>query len=208
MKKQVRLSSQTRMNWLIDAFVFLGAVGASITGIYFLYFTSGGYQGGRNPLYGVTLLFERNTWGNLHIWGGVLMIAAVIIHFAIHWDWVKMMARRYFKMLLGKSTKSSRGAKVNVAVNLLIGLSFLVAAVSGIYFLFLTSGGYQGGLNPGWDPGFLFSRTTWDLIHTWSGVTLIAAGIVHFAIHWRWIVNVSKRFFLSLGSSTRVVTHS
>ena len=38
---------------------------------------------------------------------------------------------------------------------------------------------------------FLFSRTTWDLIHTWAGVTLIAAAVIHLAIHWRWIVKVA-----------------
>jgi hypothetical protein len=70
--------------------------------------------------------------------------------------------------------------------------------VSGVYFLFAPSGGFQGGRNPGWDPGFLFSRTTWDLIHTWSGVVLSVAAVVHFAIHWRWVKNVTVRFFLSL----------
>ena len=40
---------------------------------------------------------------------------------------------------------------------------------------------------------FLFTRTTWDLIHTWAAIVLIAAAVVHFAIHWRWIVNVTRR---------------
>ncbi len=53
------VSKQTRNNWLIDAAVFIGAVVAAITGIYFLFLPSGGYQGGRNPMYGVTILFER-----------------------------------------------------------------------------------------------------------------------------------------------------
>lgn len=198
MVKQIRMSKQTRVNWLIDIAVFLGALSASLTGIYFLYFVSGGYQGGRNPLYGVTFLFARETWGDLHIWGGVLMIAAVAIHFTIHWDWVKLMARRYFNALKGAAVQSSRGAKVNVLVDLIIALSFLLAALSGLYFLFLTDGGFQGGYNSGYDPGLLFARSTWDIIHTWSGVVMIAAALLHFAIHWRWVVNVTKRFFLSL----------
>jgi hypothetical protein len=45
---------------------------------------------------------------------------------------------------------------------------------------------------------FLFSRTVWDLIHTWSGVVLIAAAAVHLSIHWRWVTKVTARFFLSL----------
>jgi hypothetical protein len=74
----------------------------------------------------------------------------------------------------------------------------VVAALSGLYFLLGPSGGYQGGSNPNWDPGFVFSRTTWDLIHTWSGTVMIIAAVLHFAIHWRWVKNVTRRFFLSL----------
>lgn len=208
MTKQVRLSKQTRNNWLIDVALFLGALTASLTGIYFLFFTSGGYQGGRNPLYNVTLLFVRETWSDLHLWGGVLMIAAVAVHVAIHWHWIKLMARRYFNIVKGRGSNNSRGAKINVFVNLIIALSFLIVALSGIYFLFFTNGGYQSGNNPAYDQGLLFNRITWDLIHTWSGVIMIIAGVVHFAIHWRWIVNVTRRFFLSLGQNARAASQS
>ena len=201
MKDTIRMSWQTRQNWLIDAAVFIGALLAGLTGIYFLYLPSG-YEGGRNPLYGINILFGRDTWSDLHTWGGILMILAVVIHFAIHWQWVKMMSRRIARALTGKGKGFSRGAKINLIVDLLIGLSFLVTAVTGIYFLFLPQG-YQGGRNPGWDPGLLFSRTTWDLIHTWAAVIMILAALLHLLIHWRWIVNVTRRFFLSLRQQIR-----
>jgi cytochrome b subunit of formate dehydrogenase len=198
MSKQIRMSVQTRKNWLIDVAVFLGGLLAALTGVYFLFLPSGGYQGGRNPTYGITVLFDRHTWGDLHTWGGVLMIAAVAIHFAIHWRWVVMMSRKVVNAVRARGSNLSKGAKFNVAVDALIALSFLVCAISGIYFLFAPSGGFQGGRNPGWDPGFLVSRTAWDLIHTWSGVVMIVAAVVHLAIHWRWVKNVTVRFFLSL----------
>lgn len=202
MKDTIRMSSRTKQNWLIDAAVFIGALLAGLTGIYFLYLPSG-YEGGRNPLYEINILFGRSTWSDLHTWGGILMILAVVIHFAIHWQWVKMMSRRIGRTLVGKGKGFSRGAKINLVVDLLIGLSFLVTAVSGIYFLFLPTG-YQGGRNPGWDPGLLFSRTTWDLIHTWAAVVMILAALLHLLIHWRWIVNVTRRFFLSLRQQIHV----
>jgi cytochrome b subunit of formate dehydrogenase len=198
MSKPIRVSMPTRMNWLIDAVVFVGGLLAGLSGIYFLYLPSGGYQGGRNPTYGLRILFERHTWSDLHIWGGVVMMAAIAVHFAIHWQWVKRMSRRSVNALLARNGALSRGAKVNVAIDLLVAVSFLLCAVSGVYFLFAPSGGFQGGRNPGWDPGFLFSRTTWDLLHTWSGVVLGIAAVVHLAIHWRWVKNVTVRFFLSL----------
>jgi hypothetical protein len=195
MTKNSGLSWQTRQNWIIDAAVFIGAVLSLLTGIYFLFLPSGGYQGGRNPAYNVVILFGRQTWDDLHTWGGILMIAAVVVHFAIHWEWVKMMARRVWRIARGQAINFSRGAKINVAVDLVIALSFLATAVSGIYFLFLPHG-FQGGRQAGWDPGLLFSRTTWDLVHTWGAVVMVVAAMLHFVIHWRWIANVTRRFFL------------
>jgi hypothetical protein len=198
MSKRNTMSRQTRMNWLIDAAVFVGALLAALSAVYFLFIPSGGYQGGRNPMYRVTILFSRYTWDDLHTWGGVLMIVAVVVHFVIHWGWLKMMSRRIVNAMRSRGSKLSRGAKINVVVDLAIAISFILTAVSGIYFMFAPSGGYQSGANPNWDPGFLFDRTTWDLIHTWAGVAMVISAVIHLAIHWRWVKNVTHRFFLSL----------
>jgi cytochrome b subunit of formate dehydrogenase len=180
------VSKQTRNNWLLDAAVFIGALVAAITGIYFLFLPSGGYQGGRNPMYGVTILFSRSTWDDLHTWFGALMIAAAVIHFTIHWNWVKGMAKRMAKSAAGKGVRMNRHGVLNVVVDAAVAIGFLLAAVSGIYFLFAGSGRAA-------DPGFIFGRTTWDLIHTWSGVGMIIAAVIHFAIHWRWVTKVTAK---------------
>lgn len=192
--KPVKMSGQTRTNWLIDAAVFFGAVIAILSGIYFLFYPSGGYQGGRNALYGVVVLFERHTWSDLHTWGGVLMIAAVVVHFIIHWKWVKSMTRRVMTSLRTGSSSLSKGARINVIVDVIIAISFVITAISGLYFLFTPA----GGVNTNTATTFLFNRVTWDVIHTWSSVALIATALVHFYIHWGWIRKVTVRFFLSL----------
>jgi len=197
MVKQIQ-AVRGRNKWLLFAVVFLSGLVAALSGIYFLFVPSGGYQGGCNPWYGVTIFFSRHTWEDLHTWGGVLMIVAAVIHFAIHWQWVKVMSKRTVKALLSRETRLAKGPRFNVAINLVVAVSFLLTAVSGIYFLFAPSGGFQGGRNAGWDPMFLFSRTTWDLIHTWAGVVFISAAVVHFWIRWRWVKTMTKRFFLSL----------
>jgi hypothetical protein len=197
MSDRIRVSRQTRNNWLIAVGVFLGGIVAAVSGIYFLFVPSGGYQGGRNPMYGVQFLFSRHTWEDLHTWGGVAMIIAVAVHLALHWGWVNMMSRRVVNAMRSQGTKLSRGARVNLAVDGLVAVSFVVCALSGAYFLYLPAGGFHGGVNATWDPGILFSRTAWDLIHTWSGAVLIGAGIVHLAIHWRWVRNVTVRLCLS-----------
>jgi hypothetical protein len=197
MGKRIKVR-QARTKWLLDATIFLSGVVAALSGFYFLFIPSGGYQGGRNSMYGVTILFSRHTWEDWHTWSGVLMIAIAALHFAIHWRWVKVMSKRTVKALLSREAKLSKGSRLNVAINMLVAVSFLLTAISGIYFLFAPSGGFQGGHNAGWDPMFLFSRTTWDLIHTWAGVAFIGAAAVHLWIHWLWIKKMTNQFFLSL----------
>jgi uncharacterized membrane protein (UPF0182 family) len=196
MSKQTNLSKQTRRNWLIDAAVFLGGLIAALSGVYFLFLPSGGYQGGRNPMYGVTILFSRETWDVAHTWSGVLMIAAVAVHLAIHWQWVTMMVRRAVNSLRSGDAMLSRGGRRNLALNMLVAVSFLVTAVSGVYFLFAPSGGSGHGISA--SATFLFSPTTWDLLHTWAGVVFIAAVAAHLAIHWRWVTHVTRRMVQSL----------
>ena len=143
------LSSQTRNNWLIDTLLLSSAVIASFSGIYFLFFPNGGYQGGRNPTYGMTLLFDRHSWGDIHRWGGVIMIAIVLIHLPLHWGWVKSMTRRIIRHLTGKSTNLNARSRFNILINLLVALSFFATASSGLYFLFFPGG--HGRAQP--DPG-------------------------------------------------------
>jgi hypothetical protein len=185
------------MNWLLDLTVFLGGSLAGLSGIYFLYAPSGGYRGGRNVLNDLTISFDRASWDILHTWAGVFMIIAAVLHFVFHWQWVLMMSKRVIKSLWTKGSNMSSGARFNLVIFLLVALSFTLTAVSGIYFLFAPGGGYQGGRNLSWDPGFIFNRTTWDLIHTWSGVILVLAVFVHLVIHWRWVVNVTRRVLRS-----------
>jgi uncharacterized membrane protein len=176
----------------MDALLFNGALFASLSGIYFLFLPVGGYQGGRNPFYGVKIIFQRDTWDLIHTWSGVIMIAAALVHLALHWDWVTSMSKRIFRRMIGRGTSINRRSRFNVLIDILVAASFFVAALSGIYFLFFP-GGHQ--LNA--DLIFLFSRTTWDLIHTWSAVILIIAAVIHFAIHWQWVVKVTRKLFLS-----------
>jgi len=175
---------QTRRNWLIDAALFLGGILAVLSGVYFLFLPSGGYKGGRNPMYGVTILFERHTWEEVHTWSGVAMIVVAVVHLAVHWRWVKMMAIRVVNAIRTRGAGLSKGARVNVAINLVVALSFVLVSASGIYFLLWPVGGS--------------SETVWDMIHTWSGVAMIAAAVVHLAIHWRWVKNVTVRMVRSL----------
>lgn len=186
MTKQT-ISKQTQKNWWIDAALFSSAIAAALSGIYFLFLPSGGFQGGRNPLYNVQILFSHQTWDELHTWGGIAMIVAAIIHLAIHWSWVVNMTRRIWHEFMGQCGCMNARGRWNLVLNVIVAFSFILTAISGVYFLFIPGGRWAV------DPLILFPRITWDLIHTWSGVTLIAAAIIHFAIHWKWVTKVTRK---------------
>jgi preprotein translocase subunit SecY len=201
------LSAQTRLNWAIDFAVFASALTAAVTGIYFLFIPSGGYQGGRNPMYQAALLFERQTWDILHTWSGVAMLIAVSVHLVYHWGWITATGRRIINKLTARGSRLSGGAIANLLIDMAVALSFLLTALSGVYFLFVPAGGFRGGRNPGWETAFIFSRSTWDAVHTWAGVALIIAAVIHLAIHWGWVTKVTRRVLASLlggGRANRV----
>lgn len=181
------VSKQTQKHWWVNAALFTSAVLAALSGIYFLFLPTGGFQGGRNPLYNIQILFTRQTWDDLHTWGGVAMIIAAVVHLAFHWSWVVSMARRTWNELTGKCGCMNSRGRWNLILNTVVAVSFIFTALSGIYFLFVPSGGRAA------DPMILFNRTTWDLIHTWSAIMLIATAVIHFVIHWKWVTKVTGK---------------
>jgi hypothetical protein len=181
------VSEQTQKHWWVNSALFTSAVLAALSGVYFLYLPTGGFHGGRNPLYNIQILFTRQTWDNLHTWGGVVMILAAIIHFTFHWSWVVSMAHRTWKELTGKCGCMNSRGQWNLILNAIVAISFMLTAISGVYFLFVPSGGRVA------DPMILFNRITWDLIHTWSAIVLIVSAVIHFVIHWKWVTKVTGK---------------
>ena len=201
---QSTVSSITKRNWVINISLLLSALVASLSGIYFLFFARGGYQGGRNLYYGTQIIFLRRTWEDIHLWGGVLMISFALVHIPLHWDWIVSMFKRAGNMILGRCQCMNNKGILNLLVDFWVGLSFLLAAISGLYFL------YQDIDYPELDsalrPTLLFSRQVWDLLHTWSGVAFISAAVAHIIIYWKWIVKVSGKVLKGTTNSNGVET--
>ncbi|MFO8036103.1 MAG: DUF4405 domain-containing protein [Anaerolineales bacterium] len=189
-KKRRIVSEQTRNNLILDSLMGLGGILSALSGVYFLFLPVGGYQGGRNPLHGVTVLFERHTWSEIHTWASVALIGIAALHIPLHWSWILNMSKRGARLLFG-DCQLNKYSQFNLGVNILIGLSGLVTAFSGLYFLLVPGASHESLLT---DPGWLFTRLTWDLIHTWSGVVFISAMVLHIWIHWKWFYKVALRY--------------
>ncbi len=195
MKKSSTVSTPTRNNWLVATALFISGLITFLSGIYFLVFPVGGYQGGRNPFYGIIIFFERHTWTELHIWGSIAMLIVAAIHIPVHWNWIVTMSKRVVKIAAGKSKKMNSKGTFNLAVNVAIAISALVSGLSGIYFLFFPQALHHPSLS---SPSWLFSFATWDLIHTWSSVLMVASAILHFAIHWKWVTKVTSKIIQNI----------
>lgn len=185
------VSPKTRNNWILDAGLFITALVAILSGVYFLVFPDGGYKGGRNPYYGIRILFEREGWEWMHTWIGLAMIAAAVIHLALHWKWVISTTHRIVSGFLQRKSTGNRASWMNVLVDGVLGLGFIMSAISGVYFLLTPDS--KGGTVA--DPMILFSRAAWDNLHTWSSVAFIIAAILHFVIHWGWVTKVTRKVF-------------
>jgi hypothetical protein len=170
--------------WWMNIMLLSAALATMLSGAYFLFFP-GGFRGGRNPWYGVELLFSRTTWDNIHTWGGILMIAIATLHLVVHWSWFVRMGKRIISELRGGCGCMNRYGRLNLALNLVLGLMFLLAAISGIVLLFLPHGREV-------TTTLLWTRKSWDVLHTWSGTLMIIAAILHIGIHWRWITKVTR----------------
>ena len=92
-------------------------------------------------------------------------------------------------------------ARLNFAVDAAIAVAFLVCALTGILFLLPPSVVRALGLGM---PGMLgIPFRAWHWLHDWSGVVATVGVLVHSALHYRWIVTMTRRTFGSESTPAR-----
>lgn len=185
--KEISVSQKTRQRWWLVALLTILGVAVLVSSLYFLIFPVG-YQGGRNPYYGMTLIFDREGWDALHLWTGLGMILILGVHIMVHWNWIKTMVNRCAKRDSCEVGKMNWRAQYNILLDFVAALAFVLAAASGIYLMATPSRSSAVSA-----PVVIFSWYTWDVIHTWSGIVMFIAVFLHLAIHWGWIKNVTVR---------------
>jgi hypothetical protein len=89
-------------------------------------------------------------------------------------------------------------AKMNYLLDAVIGVAFMLSSVTGLAFLFMGSGGYQGGRNPNFATSLLgIPREAWSDLHLWTSVIMILGTIAHLLLHWEWIVCITRQILTS-----------
>lgn len=182
------LTPKLRQNWWVDAGLGISAVLAVLSSIYFLVYPNLGYQGGRNPYYNATLIFSKQTWDLLHTWSGALLVMAALLHVIIHWAWIKGTVVRSWQVITKKRDGFGLRLTYNILLDVTIAISFLICSLSGVYFMLNPSSGQT-------TVSYIFDKTTWDLLHTWSGVIFTTTALLHIVLHWKWITNITAKMF-------------
>jgi len=79
-------------------------------------------------------------------------------------------------------------AKLNYWVDVSIGVSFVLSAVSGLIFLLPVGSG------AGLSSGFLgIGYSLWDQLHIWSSLAMMAGVLAHLVLHWNWIMTMTRK---------------
>lgn len=112
-----------------------------------------------------------------HEWLSLLFIVPFAVHLLLHWDWIKQSAKRFSKKITAKE-------RFSLVWNYLLYLMMLLATVSG----FLVSVALLPTLNIE-----LHIQDFWSKIHHDSATLIMPMIGVHLALHWSWIVNLTKR---------------
>ena len=87
--------NKVKLNYALDAVIALAFLMSAITGVAFLVMGSGGYQGGRNAYFATALIgLDRAIWSDLHTLASLVMIAGIVVHLVLHWNWIVSTTRR------------------------------------------------------------------------------------------------------------------
>jgi hypothetical protein len=117
----------------------------------------------------------------IHEWLGIAFGAAIVAHLMLHWQWLVEVTKRFF----GKVQWSAR---MNYMLNALLFIDITLIIFSGLLIseVALPQIGLQLAVGGAWRG---LHKTSADLFLPLVGL--------HVALHWRWIVNMFKRFVLA-----------
>ncbi len=120
----------------------------------------------------------RSSGITVHEWLAISLLAVVIIHLLLSWDWIVQITRRF----IGKTNNQSR---INYVLNWLLFIDGAVIMLSG----FMISEAVLPSLGINLPRNF-----AWRGLHDLSANLFLLLLGLHTALHWKWIVDTIKRY--------------
>lgn len=110
------------LNFIVDAISALVVLGMTVTGLVIRFVLPPGSGRGR-VLWG----WDRHGWGDLHFWLAVAAGALVVVHVALHWQWICVTAARFVRHGRGEHGSGGAVARNMAGGALMVGLAGLLA---------------------------------------------------------------------------------
>lgn len=130
-------------------------------------------------LFGALLVAYNPAWTGVavHEWLCVAIIAPLLFHVVVNWDQTLAILRRFAQRL-----------RTQPKVNLVVDAALFVVAVTVMLSGLLISQSVARALGL-----VIVPDSLWVSTHSWSADATVFLLLVHFALHWRWIVNCARR---------------
>lgn len=116
----------------------------------------------------------------IHEWLTLSMLAAMIVHLLLNWDWIIQITSRFLGKLGGLN-------RINYILNWLLFIDGTLIMISGIMISEVALP-FMGIQLP---QGF-----GWRILHDMSANLFLIMLGVHTALHWNWIVNTFNRYLV------------
>jgi len=117
----------------------------------------------------------------IHEWLGVAFGGSIIAHLLLNWSWIAQVTKRLF----GKVQWSAR---LNYILNALLFIDMTVIIFTGLM------------ISEAVLPTFGLSAMhggAWKMLHSQAADLSVFIVGLHVALHWQWIVNMTKRFLIA-----------
>jgi hypothetical protein len=125
------------LNFVVDLAALVVMLALVATGLLLYFILVPGSRGGQGlALWG----WSRHDWGDLHFWLSLSLLALIILHVILHWDWVCFTVRRWVSPAAARTCKMSVGAQWLWGLALTVAVVGLVGGFLGLAVANLTRG--------------------------------------------------------------------
>ena len=121
----------------------------------------------------------------LHEWLGLFIIALLVLHIVLHWNWVVSVTRTFFHKLIHES-------RLNYVLNAALFVDVIVVSLTGIAV------SETLGLDFGLRGAMLID---WQSIHALSSHLSLVLTAAHVALHWKWIATHAGKYLFPAKAS-------
>ncbi len=124
----------------------------------------------------------------VHEWLSVALAGTLIVHLLLHWEWVVGVLKSFFRKLFHIS-------RLKFVVDALLLVAMITVMVSGLMISRVVFPAL--GIS-------IMENQDWRTLHSFSADLVLWLTALHFALNWKWVIAMFKRYLVSPLASLRL----